>query len=531
MPKSRPPRRFVQLRESAATATATATATRLVEAVSAGAVSTTSSGRLLIQLISEGWGTSGYYGGPVIAETARDNIFRAGTQMFLDHPTADEDAGRPERSVKDLAAVLTTDARWDEARRSLVAEAKPMPLYRDLLNDADFVEAVGLSIRAGGIAEHGTAEGRSGMIIQRITEAQSVDFVTRAGRGGKVLALLESARTRLSEAPTEQTRAALDRAIHDAYDRDDRYAWVRDWDPDRSIVWYDLGGPDGGTWEQSYLLSGTDIALIGPRREVKPVTVYQPVSAVGPLDTPEAAAALGESGTTTTDVTGGTPPTDPPNPTEGGPDMSGTNTGGQPGQAGTAPVDAAAIQESERRAYTAETARDTALREAAEATTRATAAEQRAATAETALARYQAVEAARPIAEAALRESGLPTAAQQRVMAGISPRIPLANGVLDQAALHAIVSAEITAEQAYLADLAESQGAGRVTGFGGTAQPTAAAGGGFVAQGFGAAPAGQAGGGFVQAGAPAQANSALVEAYVNRGMTQSAAELAARGRP
>lgn len=527
MPKSRPPRRFVQLRESAATATPT----RLVEAVSAGAVSTTSSGRLLIQLISEGWGTSGYYGGPVIAETARDNIFRAGTQMFLDHPTAEEDANRPERSVRDLAAVLTTDARWDEARRSLVAEAKPMPLYRDVLNDADFVEAVGLSIRAGGIAEHGTAEGRSGMIIHKITEAQSVDFVTRAGRGGKVLALLESARTRLSEAPTEQTRTALDRAIHDAYDREDRYAWVRDWDPDRSIVWYDLGGPDGGTWEQSYLLSGTGIALIGPRREVKPVTVYQPVSAVGPLDTPEAAAALGESGTTTTDVTGGTPPTDPPNPTEGGPAMTtGPNTGGQPGQAGTAPVDAAAIQESERRAYTAETARDTALREAAEATTRATAAEQRAATAETALARYQAVEAARPIAEAALRESGLPTAAQQRVMAGISPRIPLANGALDQTALNALVSAEINAEQAYLASLAESQGAGRVTGFGGTAQPTAAAGGGFV-QGFGAAPAGQPGGGFVQAGAPAQANSALVEAYVARGMTQSAAELAARGRP
>ncbi|GAA2346877.1 hypothetical protein [Dactylosporangium salmoneum] len=501
MPKHRPPRRFVRLRESAPAVEAAP----LVESTAAGLVTPASGGRLLVQLISEGWGSSGYYAGSVLEQAARDRRFPAGLPLFLDHPSATEEHDRPERSVRDLAAVLTEDARWDQSRRALIAEAKALPTYRDLLTDRDFVEAVGLSIRAGGLAEYGTAEGRDGLIVKEITEAQSVDFVTRAGRGGKVLALLESARTKLREAPTEQVRAALDKAVRDAYSSDDRYAWVRDWDPDRSVCWFDLGGPDGGTWEQQYLTSGADVALLGPRRQVTAVTVYRPV---GP---PPAAAELGESANpTTTDVTDGAPPTGSPNTPEEEPDMSGTNTGGQPGQAGTAPVvDTAAIQLEAREAAVARDRavgeRDTALAEAATQKARADKAEAE-------LALFRAVESARPLVAAQLAEAGLPAAAQARITAGVTQRVPMTeSGQLDQNGLRTLVEAEVTAEKAYLAQLQEAAGAGQVTG-------------------FGQAPAQQPPAATSWSTPAVEPNAALVEAYRGRGLTAEAARAAAQGR-
>jgi len=74
----------------------------------------------------------------------------------------------------------------------LVAEADIFPVWRDVI-DA-LAEDIGLSIRASGERELGEAAGREGMIVTAITEGISVDFVTKAGAGGKVGALIESAR-------------------------------------------------------------------------------------------------------------------------------------------------------------------------------------------------------------------------------------------------------------------------------------------------------------------------------------------------
>jgi hypothetical protein len=53
---------------------------------------------------------------------------------------------------------------------------------------------IGVSIRALGRAEFGTADGKSGPIIREINNAKSVDFVTTPGAGGQILSLFESAR-------------------------------------------------------------------------------------------------------------------------------------------------------------------------------------------------------------------------------------------------------------------------------------------------------------------------------------------------
>lgn len=151
-------------------------------------------GRFLIQLINPGWGSSGFYSTETLKEAATSKVFPAGTHMYIDHPTESEEYERPERSLRDLAAVLSEDARWDDALQALVGEATVFGSYRGVLGEMK--TNIGVSIRASAeITENGTApDGARGRIIDRLVEAISTDFVTKAGRGGKILEVLESAR-------------------------------------------------------------------------------------------------------------------------------------------------------------------------------------------------------------------------------------------------------------------------------------------------------------------------------------------------
>lgn len=163
------------------------------EFLEVGAVSASggSSSRRRIVIISAGWGSSGYYSREVLARDG-PRVFREGTLMYLDHPSRTEEMDRPERSVKDLAAKISTVPHMEG--NDLVAEAEIFPVWRETI-DA-LAETIGLSIRAYGESEWGEAEGRQGTIVLRLDEAASVDFVTEAGRGGRVMELIESARTR-----------------------------------------------------------------------------------------------------------------------------------------------------------------------------------------------------------------------------------------------------------------------------------------------------------------------------------------------
>lgn len=161
-------------------------------------------GRIQIGFITPGWGSSGYYSPKILENAATDKVWPAGTQVYFDHPTESELFDRPERSVRDLAAVTTEDARWDGT--GLVAEAKVIGPYRDLVTDDVFAEAVGMSIRSSAETVQGEAEGRKGTIIARLVEGISVDLVTKAGRGGKILAVLESSRAEESRRIVAEAR-------------------------------------------------------------------------------------------------------------------------------------------------------------------------------------------------------------------------------------------------------------------------------------------------------------------------------------
>ncbi len=151
-------------------------------------------GTVPLKLIAPGWGTSGYYPADILRRDG-PKVFPAGTKQYWDHPTAQQEAERPEGSLRDLAAELIDNARYDEygpAGPGLYANAKVFGPYKAAIDE--LAPHIGVSIRAQGPVQQGMAEGRTGRIVQGITSARSVDFVTAPGAGGQIVSLFEAAR-------------------------------------------------------------------------------------------------------------------------------------------------------------------------------------------------------------------------------------------------------------------------------------------------------------------------------------------------
>lgn len=149
-----------------------------------------------MKIIEPGWGSSGFYPAAVL-ERDGPKVFRSGLHMFVDHPTETEAREKPERSVRDIAAVLTSDAIWQEKGShgpGLYADARVAAPFREVLDD--IAPHIGVSIRAAGTVKHGEADGQSGNIVESLVSAHSVDFVTVPGAGGAITSLVESARAR-----------------------------------------------------------------------------------------------------------------------------------------------------------------------------------------------------------------------------------------------------------------------------------------------------------------------------------------------
>lgn len=161
-------------------------------------------GTIPLKIIQPGWGSSGYYPAEVLQ---RDGavVFPAKTKMYWNHPTPHEESARPEGDLNALAAELVSDARWDANGAKgpgLYADAKVFGGYKEAIDD--MAAHIGVSIRATGQATQGEAEGRKGPIIQRLTAAKSVDFVTEPGAGGQIISMFEAARPQRSTSQQEE---------------------------------------------------------------------------------------------------------------------------------------------------------------------------------------------------------------------------------------------------------------------------------------------------------------------------------------
>lgn len=161
-------------------------------------------------------GSSGYYP----AETLRRDgpkIFKKGTPMYLDHQTPDEKTHKPFGSVTTFAGTLAEDAVYEDdgLYANIEVFEHQVPLIKSLKDH------IGISIRATGITSNEKINGKTVPVFKELIEGKSADFVVKAGAGGKIMSILESATNEeegnmeLSE-KIDALEAALPQMIKDA---------------------------------------------------------------------------------------------------------------------------------------------------------------------------------------------------------------------------------------------------------------------------------------------------------------------------
>lgn len=187
---------------------------KLHESTAAAGTESLGEGKYRIRIIVPGQGSSGIYTSENLAESAP--LFKAGTEMFIDHPTETEEWERPERSIRDYAGVFLEDATVGEDG-ALYTVCKVFSGVNELIKDK--WEHIGVSINAWcnePIAETG--------VVPVFAGVRSVDFVTAPGAGGGIVDLLESNRNnnsikegtvdeKLLESKFDELKASLVEAI------------------------------------------------------------------------------------------------------------------------------------------------------------------------------------------------------------------------------------------------------------------------------------------------------------------------------
>lgn len=139
-----------------------------------------------VTIITPGKGSSGTYPAETIKKLAESPIWDEPVHMYLNHATGAERASRPEGDLRELAGVIDGRPVIDDTG-ALVGRAKIFQEYQDFIRER--APYIGVSINASGKMAPGKDQ-----VIEEITQVDSVDFVTRAGRGGKITAVLESSR-------------------------------------------------------------------------------------------------------------------------------------------------------------------------------------------------------------------------------------------------------------------------------------------------------------------------------------------------
>lgn len=169
-------------------------------------------GKLKIRIIQSGFnkGKGRFYPADVLA---RDGKIFEGAKMFADHQTDQEAKNRPEGSVHNWVGQIT-NVRYDAGSTppGLVGEAAvidpPFKAKLEELNKQGLLSQMGISIRAAGIASPGRIDGHDTKVVEGLTMARSVDFVTYPGAGGQVEAIESETEVSLETITLSQLREA-----------------------------------------------------------------------------------------------------------------------------------------------------------------------------------------------------------------------------------------------------------------------------------------------------------------------------------
>lgn len=162
------------------------------------------------------------------ADMLRENAHKfTGWKMYIDHqsPDARRAAGGLPRSVRDLGGRLEETIWWDgipatddHGQGAVVGLAKPVPFVRELVeNDPQLVET-SISAQATGVRPVSRGGDRV-WLVEGIEDKGSLDWVTEAGAGGRVISLMES---HYSESE------GVDRALLEALSDDDFKTYIEE---------------------------------------------------------------------------------------------------------------------------------------------------------------------------------------------------------------------------------------------------------------------------------------------------------------
>lgn len=146
-----------------------------------------------IRLIAPGQGSSGFYPAETLKRAAPK--FRE-AQMFWDHAPEAELARFPAGSLRNLAGKIVGTPVYEERGKigpGLYADVKVYEPYQKTIESMG--SDIGVSIHAAGRPGEREIEGKKVTVIEDITAARSVDWVTRPGAGGRAVELFEAARS------------------------------------------------------------------------------------------------------------------------------------------------------------------------------------------------------------------------------------------------------------------------------------------------------------------------------------------------
>jgi hypothetical protein len=161
--------------------------------------------RYMVRLIEgDKLGSTGYYPASVLRADG-PKIFKKGTPMYLDHMLPNEKEHRPNGSVINYAGELAEDAHYEND--GLYAQVEIFEHQRPLIKSLK--DKIGISIRARGVSTNETINGKIVPVFQQLLLARSADFVVKAGAGGKIVSILESALEENSETDSEVEEGSL----------------------------------------------------------------------------------------------------------------------------------------------------------------------------------------------------------------------------------------------------------------------------------------------------------------------------------
>jgi len=144
-----------------------------------------------VKVISPGQGTSAYYKED---QLKRDTSAFVGGLSFIDHPGKSEQRDRPERSLRDLVGPIVGKPVYEAQGKSgpgVYGSVKVAKHWRPFIEELG--STLGISIRASGSATMESIGGKKVKVAEKFNPGAGFDFVTQAGRGGKMVSLLESA--------------------------------------------------------------------------------------------------------------------------------------------------------------------------------------------------------------------------------------------------------------------------------------------------------------------------------------------------